>query len=92
LSTPVTCTRRRASIKEIFALKEHVVNAYFECFQRYVACVWCRCCKVNRNVEKVDQDVARVAMIKYVCCKLMFQVFQVFSDVCCKCFIRMFQK
>jgi hypothetical protein len=28
--------------------------------------------KVDRNVEKVDRDVAHVAMIKYACCKPMF--------------------
>jgi hypothetical protein len=29
---------------------------------------------------------------KRACCNYMFQVFQVFSDVCCKCFVLMLQK
>jgi hypothetical protein len=57
------------------------------------------------DVAKVDQDIAYVAMVVYVCCKLLFPMFYLFfhtyvasvfyldvayvSHVCCKCFIRM---
>jgi hypothetical protein len=58
----------------------------------------------RKYVAKVDQDVVYVAMVVHVCCKLMFQCFICFSDVCykyfyldvayvshicCKCFIWM---
>jgi hypothetical protein len=36
------------------------------------------------NVAKVDRDVAYVAMVMHVCCKLP-NVSSVFSYVCCKC-------
>jgi hypothetical protein len=39
------------------------------------------------DIAKVDKDVAYVAMAIYVCFKCMFQMFHLFSDVCCKCFI-----
>jgi hypothetical protein len=34
--------------------------------------------KLDRDVAKIDRDVAHVPMIKYACCKTMFQAFQVF--------------
>ena len=37
------------------------------------------------NVAKVDQNVAYVAIVVYVCCKLLFPMFYMFLDVCCKC-------
>jgi hypothetical protein len=40
----------------------------------------------HTNVVKVDRDVAHVAMVVQVCCKLLFSMFHLFfSDVCCKC-------
>jgi len=42
------------------------------------------------DVVKVDRDVVHVAMTIHVCFKCMFQMFDLFSDVCCKCFIWMF--
>ena len=40
----------------------------------------------HTDVAKVDQDVAYVAIVVHVCCKLMFSMFHLFfSDVCCKC-------
>jgi hypothetical protein len=32
----------------------------------------------HTDVEKVDRDVARVAMVVHVCCKLMFSMFDLF--------------
>jgi hypothetical protein len=43
------------------------------------------------DVVKIDQDIAHVAMVIYVCCKYMFQMFQRFSEVYCKCVFQMFQ-
>jgi hypothetical protein len=36
------------------------------------------------DVTKVDRDVAYVAMVIYICCKLLFPMFYLFLDVCCK--------
>ena len=37
------------------------------------------------DVAKVNRDVAYVAMVVYICCKLMFLIFYLFlPDVCCK--------
>ena len=47
-------------------------------FQRFIASVSHRCAKVNR-------DVAYVAMAIHVCCKCIFQMFQLFSSGCCMC-------
>jgi hypothetical protein len=57
------------------------------------------------DVVKVDCDVAYVAMVVHVCCKLLFPMFQLFSQmyvasvfiwiiayvlhICCKCFVLM---
>ena len=43
------------------------------------------------DIVKVDLDIAYVAMAIHTCFKTMFQVFHMFSDVCCKCFIWMLQ-
>jgi len=38
------------------------------------------------DVAKVDWDVAYVAMVVHVRCKLLFPMFtSVFLDICCKC-------
>jgi hypothetical protein len=34
------------------------------------------------DVVKIDLDVA---IVIHVCCKCMFQMFQLFLEVCCKC-------
>jgi hypothetical protein len=40
----------------------------------------------HANVAKVDQDVAHVAIVVHICCKLMFPPFHLFfPDVRCKC-------
>jgi hypothetical protein len=44
------------------------------------------------DIAKLDLDVAYVAMAIYVCFNLMFQLFYMFSVVCCKCFYLMFRK
>jgi hypothetical protein len=45
----------------------------------YVASVSYGCCKSSR-------DVAHVAIVVHICCKLLFSMFHLFfSDVCCKC-------
>jgi hypothetical protein len=39
------------------------------------------------DVAEVDKDVAYIAMVIHVCCKLLLPMFSsVFLDVCCKCF------
>jgi hypothetical protein len=39
------------------------------------------------DVAKVDRDIAYVAIVVHVCCKLLFPMFHLFFlDVCCKCF------
>jgi hypothetical protein len=37
------------------------------------------------DVAKVDRDVAYVAVAAHVCCKRLFPISSVFSDICCKC-------
>jgi hypothetical protein len=39
----------------------------------------------HKDVVKIDRDVAYVAMVVYVCCKLLFPMFHLFSDIYCKC-------
>ena len=40
----------------------------------------------HADVTKVDRDVAYVAMVVHVCCKLLFPMFHLFfSGLCCKC-------
>ena len=40
----------------------------------------------HADIAKVYQDVAYVAMVVHVCCKLLFSMFHLFcSDACCKC-------
>jgi hypothetical protein len=41
------------------------------------------------NVSKVDQDVARVAMVVYVGCKRLFQMFHFFQTYVVSVFIWM---
>jgi hypothetical protein len=43
------------------------------------------------DIVKADLDVAYVAMAIHVRCKCMFQIFQLFSDICCKCIFQMFE-
>ena len=74
---------RRASIllssKEMFTLKLHVASVYFACFKCFRGML-----KVfHTDVTKVDWDVAHVAIVVHVCCKLLFSIFHLFfSDVC----------
>jgi hypothetical protein len=37
------------------------------------------------DIAKVDRDIAYVAMIVHIYCKLMFSMLYFFPDVCCKC-------
>jgi hypothetical protein len=39
----------------------------------------------HMDVAKVDRDVAYVAMVVHICCKLLFPIFYLFLDACCKC-------
>ena len=40
----------------------------------------------HMDVYKVDRDVAHVAMVVHVCCKLLFLMFHLFfPDLCYKC-------
>jgi hypothetical protein len=39
----------------------------------------------HMDVAKVDQDVIYVAMVAYICCKLLFPMYHLFfPDICCK--------
>jgi hypothetical protein len=58
----------------------HVVSICFRCFRNMLQVFY-------MDVIKVDRDVAYVAMAIHVCFKCMFQMFYLFSDICCKCFI-----
>jgi hypothetical protein len=37
------------------------------------------------DIAEVDWDVAYVVMVVHVCCKLLFSMFHLFFDICCKC-------
>jgi hypothetical protein len=38
------------------------------------------------DIAKIDRDIAYIAMVVHVCCKLLFSMFHLFfSEVCCKC-------
>jgi hypothetical protein len=41
---------------------------------------------VHMDVAKVDQDVTFVASVSKTCRKLLFKMFHLFINVCCKCF------
>jgi hypothetical protein len=57
------------------ALKEHVARLYLKCFRCFIG-----------MLQVLHIDVAYVAMVVRVCCKLMFPRFYLFfSYVCCKC-------
>jgi hypothetical protein len=65
---------------------------YFKCLR----CFICMLQVFRVDVAKVDWDVAYVVMAINICCKHLFQMFQLFQtdvarvlSVCCKCFIRM---
>jgi hypothetical protein len=59
-------------------LKAHIASVCFKCFR-------CILQVFHMHVVKVDLYVAYVAMTIHVCCKRLFQMFYLFSDVCCKC-------
>jgi hypothetical protein len=84
----------------MFALKEHVANICFKCFRCFrgtLEVFYIDVVKVDRDVSKVDPDVAYVAMVVYICCKRMFPMFHLFFrymlQVClsryCICFTPM---
>jgi len=55
------------------ALKPHIANICFKCFKCF------RGIQVfHADIAKVDQDVAYVAMVVHVCCKLLFPLFHLF--------------
>ena len=59
------------SIKEMFALKLHVASIYFVCFRGMLKVF-------HTDVTKVDWDVAHVAIVVHVCCKILFSMFHLF--------------
>jgi hypothetical protein len=80
VSTPVTSTRRQISICE--ATRRCLRSK--STLHTYVSSVlgvsemqvfYIDVAKLDRDITKVVRDVAHVAMIKYTCCKYMFQVF-----------------
>ena len=75
---PVNSTCRQdfilLSSKEMFALKLHVASVCFKCFKCFRGML-----QVSRtDVAKVDLDVAHVAMVVHVCCKLPFSMLHLF--------------
>jgi hypothetical protein len=36
-------------------------------------------------IVKIDRGVAHIAMVIHLCCKLLFQMFHLFFQTCCKC-------
>jgi hypothetical protein len=52
------------------ALKPHVASICFKCFRDIQV--------FHADVAKVDQDVAYIAMVVHVCCKLLFLMFYLF--------------
>ena len=65
--------------------KMHVSSTCFKCFILMLQVFYL-------DVVKVDLDVAHVAMAIHAYLKNMFQVFHLFSVICCTCFNWMFQK
>jgi hypothetical protein len=47
---------------------------------------------VNRDVAKLDQDVAHVAMAIHICFSCMFQIFHLYQTYVASIFICMLQK
>ena len=72
------------------ALKAHVAGVYFKCFRCFRGMLQV----FHIDVSKVDHDVAHVAMVVYVCCKRLLQMFYLFFRRmllvclfgCCICF------
>jgi hypothetical protein len=63
-------------------LKTHVASVCFKCFRFFSGTLQV----FHIDVAKVDRDVAYVAMVVHVCCKLLFAMFYLFfSDACCRC-------
>jgi hypothetical protein len=62
-------------------LYTHVLRVCFKCFKRFKCMLRVF---LHLDVEKVDMDVAYVAMVIHACFNRMFQVFYLFSYICCK--------
>ena len=54
-------------------LKAHVASVTFKCFTYFRGMLQV----FYIDVAKVDRDVAYVAMVVHVCCKLLFSVFHI---------------
>jgi Na+/melibiose symporter-like transporter len=52
-------------------LKAHVSSICFKCFKCFRGMLQV----FYADVTKVDRDVARVAIVVHVCCKLLFSIF-----------------
>jgi hypothetical protein len=59
-------------------LYTYVASVFFKCFSCF-----------HLDVACFHMDVAYVAVAIHVCCKCMFQMFYLFQDIRCKCFIWM---
>ena len=62
-------------------MKPHVASMCFKCFICFRSILQV----FHTDVAKVDRDVTYVAMVVHVCCKCIFQMFYLFSNVCYKC-------
>jgi hypothetical protein len=64
-----------------------VSSVYFKCFRCFIYILQI----FHLDVAKVDLNVAYVAMAIHVCFKRIFQVFHLFSGICCKFSIECFK-
>jgi hypothetical protein len=63
-------------------VKLHIARVSFKCFKCFRGMLQA----FYTDVAKVDRDIAHVAIVIHVCCKLLLSMFHLFfSDVCCKC-------
>jgi hypothetical protein len=75
--------------------KAHVARVCLKCFRCFRGLLQL----FHMYVAKVDQDIAYVAMVVYICCKLLFLMFHLFFKrmlhvclpECCICFTHMLQ-
>jgi hypothetical protein len=77
-------------------LKAHVASSCFKYFRYFI----CMLQLFHMDIVKVDRDIAYVAMVIHVCCKLLFPMFHLFFQAyvaivclfgCCICFTHMLQ-
>jgi hypothetical protein len=62
--------------------KVHVASVCFKCFNCFRGMLQ----GFPMDLAKVDRDIAYIAVVVHLCCKLLLSMFYLFfSDICCKC-------